>query len=217
MAAGRAGPRPGWRANRSTSRAPNRAQDWAVATVAAAAVVILVAGLVGLVSALPRLQRADPSLASAAATVAGGAPPVEIVIPALGVNAPVVPLGLDAQGAMDVPQDPQAAGWYRFGPRPAEVGPAVIAGHVDWRGEPGVFAKLETLRPGDRVTVTNAAGTSAAFTVTAIEQHTKDAFPTERVYGDTAAPELRLITCGGAFDRSRRHYRDNVIVFASAM
>jgi sortase (surface protein transpeptidase) len=90
----------------------------------------------------------------------------------------------------------------------------VIAGHVDSRSGPAVFYRLDELVAGDRVEVTRSDGTVFAYRVATVETRPKDAFPTARVYGPTPGPELRLITCGGAFDRNSRHYRDNVIVTA---
>ncbi len=196
--------------------APGSPPSWldrAVATITTAAAVILVVA-VSIVLAVP--LRAERPIGSAVAPVAAVAPPVRILIPALGVDAAVVPLALDDRGALEVPQDADLVGWYRLSPRPGEVGPAVLAGHLDWRGEPGVFRRLDELLLGDLVKVVGADGEEVSFTVTAVEQHPKRAFPTVRVYGDTAAPELRLITCGGAFDQRSQHYRDNVIAFASS-
>jgi sortase (surface protein transpeptidase) len=134
----------------------------------------------------------------------------------VGVDAEVIPLGLDAAGALEVPADFAQAGWWRSGPEPGERGPAVIVGHVDSRSGPAVFYRLRELVAGDRVTVQRADGTSGEFVVDRVEQHPKSAFPTDAVYGATAAPELRLVTCGGTFDRSTGHYVDNTIVFAHA-
>ena len=97
------------------------------------------------------------------------------------------------------------------------MGPAVLAGHVDSTAGPAVFWRLRDLAPGDEVLVDRADGTTARFTVTRVERHPKDAFPTDEVYGPTTGAELRLITCGGEFDRAARSYRDNVVVFAVAL
>jgi hypothetical protein len=140
--------------------------------------------------------------------------PIGVSIPAIGVQARMVRLGFDAQREMEVPDDFSLAGWYVHGPRPGEVGPAVIAGHVDGRRGPAVFYRLHELTPGDRFEVHRADGSSVVYVVDRVEQHPKDAFPTEAVYGNTAGPELRLITCGGEFDRRARSHRDNIIVFA---
>ena len=106
------------------------------------------------------------------------------------------------------------AGWYTGSPRPGTVGSAIIAGHVDSRSGPGIFFWLRTLRPGDRVYVGRADGTMAVFTVTRIKKFAKDQFPTAAVYGPVPDAELRLITCGGIFDRSLGSYLSNVVVFA---
>jgi hypothetical protein len=143
-----------------------------------------------------------------------GIDPERIVIPAIGVDADVIDLGLQDDGSMEVPTDFSQAGWFDRGPRPGRVGPAVIAGHVDDRSGPAVFFRLRELAPGDRIEVHGEDGEVVVFEVRETEQHAKDDFPTEKVYSGTPGPELRLITCGGAFDQDVRSYRDNVIVYA---
>jgi sortase (surface protein transpeptidase) len=143
-----------------------------------------------------------------------GVDPERIVIPAIGVDADVIDLGLRDDGAMEVPADFGQAGWFTPGPRPGRVGPAVIAGHVDSRTGPAVFFRLPELEVGDEIDVHGEDGEVVTFVVRASEQHAKDDFPTERVYAGTPGPELRLITCGGVFDQSERSYRDNLIVYA---
>jgi sortase (surface protein transpeptidase) len=141
--------------------------------------------------------------------------PVSIAIPALGVDARVVPVGLRDDGAMEVP-GVDLAGWYEPGPRPGEAGPAVLVGHVDSRSGPAVFFRLSELRRGDRIVVGEQGGGGRAFVVDRVERRPKEALPTERIWNRTREPVLRLITCGGSFDRSTGHYRDNIIVFARA-
>jgi sortase (surface protein transpeptidase) len=143
-----------------------------------------------------------------------GVTPERLVVPAIGVDADVIELGVREDGTMEVPTDFAQTGWFRPGPRPGRVGPAVIAGHVDDRSGPAVFFRLAELEAGDRIEVHGERGELVVFEVRRSEQHPKDAFPTERVYGGTPGPELRLITCGGAFDRQARSYRDNVVVYA---
>lgn len=136
-------------------------------------------------------------------------------VPAIGVSTPLISLGLNEDGTMEVPEDFAEVGWYRYSPTPGEDGPAVLAGHVDSHTGPAVFYRLTDLQPGDEVRVTGAEGTTTTFEVQRVEQHPKDAFPHEAVYGDTAGPELRLITCGGVFDRAEQAHRDNIIVYAA--
>ena len=145
-----------------------------------------------------------------------GAQPEAVVIPAIGVSSPLVPLGLQPDKRMEVPEDYALAGWYTGGPRPGDNGPAVIAGHVDSKRGPAVFYRLGELSKGDPIVVRYPGRAEARFRVERTERHPKRAFPTARVYGDTAGPALRLVTCGGGFDRASGHYRDNVIVFAVA-
>lgn len=155
-----------------------------------------------------------PAAGPAAPTVLPRSEPVRIAIPALGVRSEVMDLGLDADGAMEVPPGAYPAGWYDRGPTPGELGPAVLAGHVDWAGEPGVFAGLAELAPGDAVTVERADGSTATFRVERVAEYAKDEFPGVAVYGDLDHAGLRLITCGGDFDDDEASYRDNVVVFA---
>jgi LPXTG-site transpeptidase (sortase) family protein len=122
-------------------------------------------------------------------------------------------LGLGADGTLEVPKGGFPAGWYTGGPTPGEMGPAVIAGHVDMNG-PGVFYRLHRMKPGDQVTITRADGSKPVFRVTQVEQYLKDSFPTKLVYGNLDHAGLRLITCGGTFNSRTGHYEDDLVVFA---
>lgn len=144
-------------------------------------------------------------------TVAVGLPR-SLTVSAIDLETPLIPLGLAADGTAAVPDDPEDAGWFSAGPRPGEVGPAVVMGHIDSRTGPAVFARLSELAPGDEVVVGTDSG-DQTFTVDRTQQVAKDEFPTDEVYGARPDPALRLITCGGEFDRSTGHYRDNVIVY----
>lgn len=141
-------------------------------------------------------------------------PPVRVSIPSLRVDEPTVPLGLQPDGAMEVPDSATDIGWFTSAPTPGALGPAVLAAHVDWKGRKGAFSDLAELTAGARITVERRDGSTAIFTVTRVEQHPKDDFPTDAVYGVTDHAALRLITCGGDFDAAGNSYRDNVIVYA---
>jgi len=148
-------------------------------------------------------------------TVPGPAsPPVRLVIPAIGVATRLVRLGLEPDGGMQVPADFGRAGWFVEGPTPEQVGPAVIAGHVDSRTGPAVFYRLRELRSGDAVTVERADGARLRFLVEQVRSYSKASFPTAAVFGPAPSAALRLVTCGGEFDRQRGSYRDNLVVFA---
>jgi sortase (surface protein transpeptidase) len=140
--------------------------------------------------------------------------PTSITIPAIGVQAAIVAVGLQADGTMQVP-DPDQVGWYRLGPQPGAPGPAVLIGHVDNRTGPAVFYRLRQLHPGDQILIGKSDGTTSRFLVGRLEQHPKTALPTNRIWTTTTRPLLRLITCGGPFIRATGHYRDNLIVYAS--
>jgi hypothetical protein len=141
--------------------------------------------------------------------------PVRVTIPALGVRTRVMELGLEPDGSMEVPPGASPAGWFDRSPTPGELGPAVLAGHVDWDGEPGAFWGLRTLERGDSVLVDRADGSTATFAVDRVAEYAKDEFPTGSVYGDIDTAGLRLITCGGDFDADEESYLDNVVVYAT--
>ena len=168
---------------------------------------------------------APPSSAapsSPAATPAGPAAPValpvSVRIPAIDVKSELLTLGLNPDGTIKVPEpgpDYDKAAWFDGSPRPGDVGPSVIEGHVDSaKNGPSVFYDLGRLESGDRAEVTRADGSVVTFEVYDVKKYPKDDFPTFDVYGNTEGPELRLITCGGPFDSEARSYEDNVVVFA---
>lgn len=143
--------------------------------------------------------------------------PVAITVGSIDACSTLLPVGLDAQRRIEVPSvhTPQQAGWYRLGPTPGALGPAVVVGHINGDGQEGVFADLDDVQAGDHVAVSRQDDRTAFFTVTNVVQAEKDEFPTTAVYGNTSDAQLRLITCGGALDRSAHRYEDNVIVFAA--
>lgn len=143
--------------------------------------------------------------------------PVSVSIPAIGVTSDLLHLGLNPDGTLQVPEGPDfdTAAWFDGSPRPGEVGPAVIEGHVSSAARgPSVFFDLTRLEVGDIVDVTREDGTVATFEVYDLQQFPKDSFPTAQVYGNTEGPELRLITCGGTIAESTGRFSDNIIVFA---
>jgi Sortase domain len=148
------------------------------------------------------------------ARTGSGSPPARLAIPAIGVATPLVRLGLEADGGMQVPADFGRAGWFTGGPAPGQVGPSVIAGHVDSRTGPAVFYRLRELRPGQAILVERADGSRLRFVVEQARSYPKEGFPTAAVFGPVPEAALRLITCAGDFDRARGSYRDNLVVFA---
>ena len=143
--------------------------------------------------------------------------PERLRIPALGVDAPVGPVGKAPDGTVEVPTRWEDVGWFDGGARPGEDGPAVLLGHVDSKAGPAVFARLPSAPPGTVVEVVGQGGEVSRWRVDRVEQHPKTRFPTEAVYLPALRPELRLVTCGGAFDRATGHYVDNVVVYASPL
>jgi sortase (surface protein transpeptidase) len=144
--------------------------------------------------------------------------PVRIEIPEIDVSAKIMKLGVDDDNEVEVPPLKKArlAGWYRYGASPGEVGNAVIIGHVDsYEIGPAVFFYLGDLEPGDPIRVIREDGTVAEFVVDGLESYPKDEFPHDLVYGPADAAQLRVVTCGGTFDKKRREYPDNLVVFAS--
>ncbi|MFF7591655.1 class F sortase [Kitasatospora purpeofusca] len=142
--------------------------------------------------------------------------PTRLRIPQLNVDAPFTELTLNPAGQLNAPppDDKNLVGWYRDGVTPGERGAAVVAGHVDTTKGPAVFLLLSLMLPGNKVEVRRADGTVAVFSVDSVETFAKDAFPDQKVYGKTPDAQIRLITCGGTYDKKRRDYLDNVVVFA---
>ena len=182
------------------------------------AVMVGVAAAALLVPAIPLPSTPNP--VAEAVPVAAVARPqvaaVSIAIPSLDLSGPLDELGVADDGELLAPDDPSRAGWYAGGVVPGDLGPAIVGGHVDSRRGRGVFFALRSLRPGDVVDITRSDGRVARFSVSRVQQVAKDRFPTAAVYGPTPRPELRLITCGGRFDRTARSYTDNVVVEAVA-
>jgi LPXTG-site transpeptidase (sortase) family protein len=196
----------------------------------AAGLVVIVAGIAGLLLTRHSTPALRPVAAGVAALPAPTGPivaapqsappkpvasPVSLTIPLIGVNTKLVTLGLAKNGELQVPSSTTIAGWYTGSPRPGAIGSAIIIGHIDSQSGPGVFYRLDTLHKGDKVYVKRADGTIAEFSVTGIETYLKDKFPTQTVYGPTPDAQLRLITCGGAFDAATGHYLSNIVIYAT--
>jgi LPXTG-site transpeptidase (sortase) family protein len=143
--------------------------------------------------------------------------PVRIVIPAIGVDARVVRLGLNADQTMQVPTNLTDTGWFQPGPEPGEQGAAVIVGHLNSRSGPGVFTRLSELKAGDVIRVRLQNGSTVRFVAESMMRVAKSRFPTNLVYARTAKPTLRLITCAGKLNQVTGHHYDNYIVFASLL
>jgi sortase (surface protein transpeptidase) len=163
---------------------------------------------------MPSTSTEPPS--AEATTALARSVPVRVRIPRIGADSSLTPLSLNADETIQVPpvSTPMQAGWYVNGPTPGETGPAIILGHVDGNKHAGIFHRLREMKAGEEVLVDREDGTVLRFVVSKVDQTPKDRFPTEAVYGDTEGPELRLITCGGAFDRAAHNYLDNIIVYA---
>ncbi|MET8830655.1 class F sortase [Streptomyces sp. NPDC004610] len=141
--------------------------------------------------------------------------PDRVRIPGIQVDAPMMPVGLDAAGWVDAPppEDPNLAGWFTGAVSPGEKGTAVVVGHVDNSRGPAVFYGLGALKQGNHVEVTRKDGKSAVFEIYGIEVFEKNNFPGDRVYASKGTAELRVITCGGGFSQ-QNGYDGNVVVFA---
>ena len=162
------------------------------------------------------VSTAEPTPVGATATALTRSTPVRIQIPTLKVSAPVMELGKNSDGTVQVPplNAHNLAGWYKYGPTPGEQGSSVILGHVDSYKGISVFFYLKTLRRGDPIAVTLADGRTADFTVDGVQKVSKATFPTQAIYGHLRYPGLRLVTCGGPFDYHTRNYLDNIVVYA---
>ncbi|MGI8722206.1 MAG: sortase domain-containing protein [Geodermatophilaceae bacterium] len=202
-----------------------RPPTWAIATVAALVIGLVVGLLVGRgdspqqttapgsgSAAMPTMPTEIPQVVTSLGHIA----PVQVMIPAINVDSPLVNLGLNADGTLEVPSDFAKAGWFTGGNYPADPSgpPGLIAGHVDDYTGPAVFYELSSLVAGDEVQVVRADNTVAVFVVTATAQFPKDAFPADQVYAPVPGSELVLITCTGEFNENARSYLDNFVVRA---
>lgn len=144
--------------------------------------------------------------------------PTLLSIPSVKINAGIISVGKDSNGGIQMPPlFAWTTGWYKYSPAPGQIGPAVIVGHVDNYKTISVFWRLRDVRPGDIITISRADAKTVKFKVTALKQFSQQNFPTAEVYGNINYPGLRLITCGGAFDRQTGRYTENTVVFAKAM
>lgn len=172
-------------------------------------------------------QRHAPAPAAAAAGTTGtsakgptlrSSAPVAVTIPAIRVRSPLLRLGLNRDGTLQVPSlttSANEAAWYKNSVTPGQAGTSVIEGHVDSYHGPAVFYRLGALRPGNLIDVTRADGITAVFRVTGVREYDKDKFPSATIFGPADYAALRLITCGGDFDPATGHYLGSVVVFAS--
>ncbi|KAB8186846.1 sortase [Nonomuraea phyllanthi] len=162
----------------------------------------------------PSLLAAPPSTSATPGTLTQRvSEPSRIRIPSIGVDARIVKVGLKANGDMETPSFGRA-GWYSKGPKPGEDGPAVVIAHVDSKTGPDVFAKLKQVKKGAKIQITDKAGVTYEFVAQRSQQTAKTALPAKQIWGKTDGPALRLITCGGAFDKASGHYLSNVVLWA---
>lgn len=202
----------------SDAQAQARSRGWGIAVAACVGLWLVQSGSGDVTPPAP--SAADAFAAgpgwhtTAAADPMPPSAPVRIRIPRIGVDAPVMRLGLGPGGTLDVPPaaDGNLAGWYQEGAAPGASGTAIMAGHVDNARGPAVFYGLGSLKKGDRVEVARVDGRTAVFTVDAIEMYDNDAFPDDKVYGRAERAELRVITCGGGFS-PKTGYQGNVVVY----
>jgi LPXTG-site transpeptidase (sortase) family protein len=198
---------------------------WAAGLAAAAVACLAVAALLG-------PERGAPSVAPAAqvAPVGPSASPVLVLpdrpvrtssttprrlqIPAIGVSTSLVHLGLQPDGSVEVPGDPDSAGWFDRGPVPGREGSSVLLGHVDSVTGPAVFARLGELRRGASVAVELTSGRTVLFRVRTVRTYPNAEFPAEKIYADHGHRSLNLVTCGGTYDAARGGYQSNVVVYA---
>jgi sortase (surface protein transpeptidase) len=192
-------------------------------------VVLLGGATIGLTAGHADAARPAPSRAADDRNAAGrildpvpapssapAATPVGLRIPQLGIDtAGLESLTTSASGRLQPPVAPDRAGWYSAGVAPGQIGPAIIAGHIDYSAGPGIFEHLDQLQKGSLVEVPMSDGATLRFRVTGSTESPKAQFPTSEVYGTVPDRQLRLICCAGAFDRATAHYRDNLIVFAT--
>ncbi|MFJ9417650.1 class F sortase [Streptomyces sp. NPDC101227] len=172
----------------------------------------------------PKPQQSRPGAAAAARPGAAArsipalpqSVPKRLMIPEIAVDAPFTPLSIGASGQLNAPpgENKNLVGWFQGGATPGERGASIVAGHVDTKTGPAVFMQLSSLKKGSKIDITRADGIVATFKVDAVETFSKAQFPNDRVYADTPDAQLRVITCGGAYNRAAKDYESNVVVFA---
>lgn len=194
----------------ATETPPAGGRTDGAATKIGIGLVVLLALLALIVGATSGSRSSDPILL-------GASTPTRVVIPALSLDSDLIALGTNPDGSLAVPplSRPMQAAWWNGSPTPGAIGPAVILGHINGNGKPGIFLNLDKIQAGQQVEVTRADGQIATFTVSHIDTVPKDNFPAQTVYGDTPDAQLRLITCGGALDRQAHSYEANVVVYAN--
>lgn len=142
--------------------------------------------------------------------------PLTLTIPKLKVTAPIESVGLDTSGRMDVPKTVGGTGWYALGPKPGEIGNAVIDGHFDTpTGAPSVFYYIGNLKQGDIIQVTTASNQTYTFTVTKVTSFPDDGFPIKEVFGGSSSKNLNLITCSGTWNKAAHNYSNRTVVFST--
>lgn len=160
-------------------------------------------------------DRIEPITAALAIEKVERSIPVHISVPSVGIEADFEePLGIDPKGEMTVPKGFDTVGWYRYSPTPGELGPAVVLGHVDSQAGPEVFHPLKDIKDNDLIKITREDGSVAVFSVYEVDYYSQRKFPSDKVYGDTKLPELRLITCAGIFNKGSHRYSHNLVVYA---
>jgi sortase (surface protein transpeptidase) len=193
-----------------TDKGPEQKPGISMTNISIGLIVVLV-GLALVVG----MNSSGPSGFGSPAPLAASAP-TRVTVPSISAESSLVPTGLKQDGSLEVPpvSEPMQASWFDQSPTPGEVGPSVVLGHVNGGGQPGIFANLKDVVAGSQVFIDRTDGQRAVFEVSRVDTIPKDSFPTDAVYNDTANPQLRLITCGGDYDRSARSYLSNVIVYA---
>lgn len=162
---------------------------------------------------------ARPAMASSAPDrLPGELVPEHLRIPAIGLSTALIELGLNPDRTVEVPQDPDEAGWFELGPAPGQLGSAVLLGHVDSRRGAAVFYRLSELEPADRIQVRLSNGAVADFAVVRVSTYPNEKFPARRVYaGNPRHRTLALVTCGGAYDPDAGGYQSNVVVYTTLL
>lgn len=199
-----------------TSLSPNRISDAAAADVALRDP-LTTATTAPTPSTSAPATPAAPLVNAAPATAPPVTPvtaPTSVAIPSIGATLSVVPTGVTADGAMEIPDDPRVAGWYRFGPGPAnDTGATVLAAHIDSQARVGPLAQLRGATPGDEIIVTTG-DQKVRYVIERVDSYPKTVIDLDSVFDRDGSPRLHLVTCGGEWDPSTGSYEDNIIAVA---
>jgi len=140
--------------------------------------------------------------------------PTYLRIPTLDIEANIKSVGRTFTGEVGVPKKPDDVAWFNQGPRPGEIGSAIISGHYGWKdNRQAVFDNLAQLKKGDRLYVEDNQGTTTTFVVTKIQRYSSNNNTLKVFSSNDGKAHLNLITCEGVWNSISQSYSQRLVVF----